>query len=119
MDERAQEQVTRTFISRLFTFETLSTCAVGLVVGTWAWANLNGSVQASNDLAAASVQRSEVAVAKAEEIGKDVASIKTDIAVMKNSLGSAERRDEEQTSELREQREDIKKILEILRSDHR
>lgn len=101
------DPVTRGFIQRFVSFEVLSAIATCIFFGSLSWGTITRDVAAAND----KVQETS---AKAEKISDDVSKIKTDVEIVKANLLNADSRAREQAGELREQRRDIKQILELL-----
>lgn len=110
--------ISNELLLKIFSVETIIGILSGVVAATLLWANLNNSVEAAQDAASENT-------AKLAELRHSVNTLKSDTSAIKTNQDNAVKQIEklsdevaknrdETAEELRIQREDIKRILQIL-----
>ena len=102
------EEITNNKLSRLLSIEVVGSLLVTAFIVGVTWNSVAKDVQAAD----AKVQRVEK---KNAELDQNMQSIKVDVAVVKTNQEHISKEIDRQSQKLREQGQDIKQILQILR----
>ena len=110
--------ITNSYIAKLITMEALIGFCSGLVLVGILWANLNSSVQGANDKANDNAANLAILSSDVSELKADTGIIKVNqanvVRQIENLSAEVAKNSEETEQEMRIQREDIKKVLQML-----